>query len=70
MRILTGLQPSGNLHIGNYFGAMQPNLEFQKIGESYLFIADYHALTTSPDPAALRERVFNVALDFLACGLD
>jgi len=70
MRILSGFQPSGTLHLGNYFGAMQPNLEFQKLGESYLFIADYHALTTSPDPAALRERVFNVALDFLACGLD
>ena len=70
MRILSGFQPSGTLHIGNYFGAMKPNLEFQKLGESYLFIADYHALTTNPDPAALRERVYNVALDFLACGLD
>ena len=70
MRILSGFQPSGTLHLGNYFGAMQPNLEFQKLGESYLFIADYHALTTSPDPEALRQRVFDVALDFLACGLD
>ena len=70
MRILSGFQPSGTLHIGNYFGAMKPNLEFQKLGESYLFIADYHALTTNPDPAALRERVYHVALDFLACGLD
>ena len=70
MRILSGFQPSGTLHLGNYFGAMLPNLEFQNMGESYLFIADYHALTTNPDPAALRERVFDVALDFLACGLD
>ena len=70
MRILSGFQPSGSLHLGNYFGAMLPNLEFQKLGESYLFIADYHALTTSPDPEALRQRVFDVALDFLACGLD
>ena len=70
MRILSGFQPSGTLHLGNYFGAMLPNLEFQKLGESYLFIADYHALTTSPDPEALRQRVFDVALDFLACGLD
>ncbi|MBE6381101.1 MAG: tryptophan--tRNA ligase [Lentisphaerae bacterium] len=70
MRILSGFQPSGTLHLGNYFGAMLPNLEFQKLGESYLFIADYHALTTSPKPEELRERVFNVALDFLACGLD
>ena len=70
MRILSGFQPSGTLHLGNYFGAMQPNLEFQKLGESFLFIADYHALTTSPEPEALRQRVFDVALDFLACGLD
>ncbi len=70
MRILSGFQPSGTLHLGNYFGAMLPNLDFQKIGESYLFIADYHALTTSPEPEALRQRVFDVALDFLACGLD
>ena len=70
MRILSGFQPSGTLHLGNYFGAMQPNLEFQKLGESYLFIADYHALTTSPEPEALRQRVFDVAQDFLACGLD
>ncbi len=70
MRILSGFQPSGTLHLGNYFGAMQPNLEFQKMGESYLFIADYHALTTSPEPEALRQRVLDVALDFLACGLD
>ena len=70
MRILSGFQPSGTLHLGNYFGAMLPNLDFQKMGESYLFIADYHALTTSPEPEALRQRVFDVALDFLACGLD
>ncbi|MBE6369445.1 MAG: tryptophan--tRNA ligase [Lentisphaerae bacterium] len=70
MRILSGFQPSGTLHLGNYFGAMLPNLEFQKLGESYLFIADYHALTTSPKPEELRQRVFDVALDFLACGLD
>ncbi len=70
MRILSGFQPSGTLHLGNYFGAMLPNLEFQKLGESYLFIADYHALTTSPTPEDLRQRVFDVALDFLACGLN
>ena len=70
MRILSGFQPSGTLHLGNYFGAMLPNLDFQKMGESFLFIADYHALTTSPEPEALRQRVFDVALDFLACGLD
>jgi tryptophanyl-tRNA synthetase len=70
MRILSGIQPSGVPHIGNYFGMMRPAVELQKQGEAFLFIADYHALTTNPDPAELRERVLGVALDFLACGLD
>ncbi len=70
MRILSGIQPSGVPHIGNYFGMMRPAVELQKQGEAFLFIADYHALTTSPDPQELRERVLGVALDFLACGLD
>ena len=70
MRILTGLQPSGTLHIGNYFGAMRQLLELQKKGETYLFIADYHALTTSPKPDDLRQNVYNLALDFLSCGLS
>ncbi len=70
MRILSGIQPSGVPHIGNYFGMMRPAVELQKQGEAFLFIADYHALTTNPDPKELRERVLGVALDFLACGLD
>lgn len=70
MRILSGIQPSGKLHIGNYFGMMKPALELQKEGEAFLFIADYHALTTVNDAAALRVMVKDVALDFLACGLD
>ncbi len=70
MRILTGVQPSGIPHIGNYFGAIRQSVELQERGDAYIFIADYHALTTSPDPDALRENVFNLALDFLACGLD
>ena len=70
MRILTGLQPSGTLHIGNYFGAMRQLLDLQKKGETYLFIADYHALTTSPKPDDLRQNVYNLALDFLSCGLS
>lgn len=70
-RVLTGIQPSGILHIGNYFGAIRPFLVLQeKAEESFLFIADFHSLTVNPDPAALRERVKRVALDFLACGLD
>lgn len=69
-RILSGVQPSGTLHIGNYFGMMKPALAMQDSHDCYLFIADYHALTQTPDPQVLRERVTNVALDFLAAGLD
>jgi tryptophanyl-tRNA synthetase len=70
MRILSGIQPSGVLHIGNYFGMMRPAIELQKEGETFYFIADYHALTSLRDPKALRENSRRVALDFLACGLD
>ncbi|MDD3118147.1 MAG: tryptophan--tRNA ligase [Victivallales bacterium] len=71
MRILSGIQPSGIPHIGNYFGMMEPAVRMQDEGnETFLFIADYHALTTSPEPAELRQRILNVAIDFLACGLD
>ena len=70
MRILSGIQPSGVLHIGNYFGMMRPAIELQKQGETFYFIADYHALTSLRDPKALRENSRLVALDFLACGLD
>src|SRR3954466_15772271 len=70
MRILSGIQPSGALHIGNYFGMMQPAVALQTEGEALYFIADYHALTTLRDPEALRENSRRVALDFLACGLD
>jgi tryptophanyl-tRNA synthetase len=70
MRILSGIQPSGVLHIGNYFGMMRPAIELQKEGETFYFIADYHALTSLRDPKALRENSRRVALDFLASGLD
>lgn len=70
MRILSGIQPSGKLHIGNYFGMMRPALELQEQGETFLFIADYHALTSVRDAAALRQMTTDVALDFLAAGLD
>ncbi len=70
MRVLSGIQPSGKLHIGNYFGMMKPALDLQNQGEAYLFIANYHALTTVTDPQQLRERSLDVALDLLACGLD
>ncbi len=70
VRILSGIQPSGAPHIGNYFGMMRQAVELQERGETFFFIADYHALTTSQDPQALRENVYELALDFLACGLD
>ena len=70
MRILSGIQPSGKLHIGNYFGMMKPAIELQSRGQAYLFIANYHALTTVTDPEQLRADSRDVALDFLACGLD
>ncbi len=70
MRILSGIQPSGKLHIGNYFGMMRPALQLQEQGDAYLFIANYHALTTVADAAAMRQGTWDVALDFLACGLD
>ncbi len=70
MRILSGIQPSGVLHIGNYFGMMRPALQLQEEGEAFYFIADYHALTSLHDPKLLRENVRSVAVDFLACGLD
>ena len=69
MRILSGIQPSGALHIGNYFGMMQPAVALQAEGDALYFIADYHALTTLRDAAALRTNSRRVALDFLACGL-
>ena len=70
MRILSGIQPSGSLHIGNYFGMMEPSIRLQDEGEAFYFIADYHSLTTITDPDALRKNVADVAIDFLACGLD
>ena len=70
MRILTGIQPSGKLHWGNYFGAMKNAFDLQKKGETFLFIANYHALTSVRDGARLHDATRDVALDWLACGLD
>ena len=70
MRFLTGLQPSGQLHIGNYFGAILPAVQLQYKGEAFYFIANYHAMTTMSSPQALRENTRSLAVDFLACGLD
>ncbi|WP_367873347.1 tryptophan--tRNA ligase [Luteolibacter sp. Populi] len=70
MRILTGLQPSGKLHVGNYFGAMEPAVRLQDEGETFYFIANYHAMTTVKNPDELRANCREIAVDFLACGLD
>jgi tryptophanyl-tRNA synthetase len=70
MRILSGIQPSGVLHIGNYFGMIQRAIALQAEGEAFYFIANYHALTSVQDPDALRENSRRVAVDFLACGFD
>ena len=70
MRTLTGITPSGTLHIGNYFGAMRPAIEAQARGECYYFIADYHSMTAVSDAAERRRNTLGVAVDWLACGLD
>src|ERR1017187_7125092 len=72
MRILSGIQPSGKLHIGNYFGMMRPALTLASRSgiDTFYFIADYHSLTSVTNPDELRANVQDVALDFLACGLD
>lgn len=68
--ILTGIQPSGALHLGNYFGAIQPAIDLQEQGQAVYFIADYHALTSVAKADDLRRYTFDVAAGFLACGLD
>ena len=70
MRILSGIQPSGALHLGNYFGMMRPAIELQEKGEAYYFLADYHSMTSVFDAVERRKNTLNAALDFLACGLD
>ena len=70
MRILSGIQPSGALHLGNYFGMMRPAIELQDQGEAYYFIANYHSMTSLFDAEQRRKNTIDVALDFLACGLD
>ncbi|HSS44431.1 MAG TPA: tryptophan--tRNA ligase [Thermoanaerobaculia bacterium] len=69
-RILSGVQPSGKLHLGNYFGAIRQHIALQEEGECFFFIADYHALTTIQDGKELSQNVHAVALDYLALGLD
>ena len=69
-RFLSGVQPSGKLHLGNYFGAVKQHIALQDEGECFYFIADYHALTTIQDSNTLRTNSLDAALDYLALGLD
>ena len=69
-RLLTGLQPSGKLHIGNYFGALKPLVERSSGFETFLIVVDYHALTTLKDPKELRENIIDAAADYIAAGVD
>ncbi len=68
--IVSGIRPTGHLHLGNYFGAVQNFLELQNAHQCYFFIADYHSLTTHPDSKDLKDRVKNVIVEYLAAGLD
>lgn len=68
--LLTGLQPSGQLHIGNYFGAIRPFIDISRDYQSFLMVVDYHALTTVRDPQRLREDTRHVVRDYLAAGVD
>jgi tryptophanyl-tRNA synthetase len=69
-RILSGVQPTGKLHLGNYFGAIKQHVELQNQGDTFIFIANYHALTTISDPAELARNTEDVAVTYLALGLD
>jgi tryptophanyl-tRNA synthetase len=69
-RYLSGVQSSGKLHLGNYFGAVKQHIELQDAGPCFFFIADYHALTTIQDPETMRANSRDAALDYLALGLD
>ena len=69
-RVLSGIQPSGSLHIGNYFGMMSRMIKYQDENDLFSCIVNYHALTTINDPDLLRNNTINATLDFFALGLD
>ncbi len=70
MRVLTGIQASGTLHIGNYFGSIKQMVELQDKDELFMFIADYHALTSLKDPKALKDNTIDIAISYLSLGID
>ena len=69
-RVLSGIQPSGYLHLGNYFGMMSKMIDYQTKNDLFCFIADYHALTANPSPKILSSNTYNAVCDFLALGLN
>lgn len=69
-RLLTGLQPSGTLHIGNYFGALKPFVDAYPAFDSFLMVADYHSLTSLKNPVELRQNIIDVVKDYVAAGVD
>ena len=70
MRVLSGIQPSGTLHLGNYFGMMSRMVRYQSENDLFCFIADFHALTANPDPKILSSNTYNAVCDFIALGLS
>ena len=70
MRVLTGLQPSGKLHLGNYFASIKQMVDMQEQNEMFMFIANYHAMTSLSDGKALKQNTFDAACAFLALGID
>ncbi|MCH9812967.1 MAG: tryptophan--tRNA ligase [Epsilonproteobacteria bacterium] len=70
MRVFTGIQPSGTLHLGNYFGSIQQMVQLQNDNELFMFIADYHALTSLKDPQALKANTLEAAISYLSLGID
>jgi len=70
LKVLSGIQPSGRLHIGNYFGAIRQHLQLQAENEAFYFIADFHALTGNPRPQDINRHTLDVAMDYLAMGLN
>jgi len=70
LRVLSGIQPSGRLHIGNFFGAMRQHLQLQAEHDCFYFIADFHALTSNPSPADVAQHTLDVTMDYIALGLD
>ena len=69
-RLLSGIKPNGELHIGHYIGAIKHFIEMQKNYESFVFVADLHSLTVNPDPKGLKENIKKMVGLYLACGLD